>query len=427
MRGFLFWKKVREINGGENVGSVFDELKARGLIEQTSGEENVRALLEKEEVTFYSGFDPTADSLTVGHFVPIMAAAHLQRAGHRPIVLLGGGTGLVGDPTGKTEMRRMLYIDEIQRNCDCFAAQFSKYLNFGDGAGLFVNNKDWLKALNYVDFVRDIGVHFTVNRMLAADCYKTRYEKGLSFLEFNYMLMQSYDFLHLYKNHGCTMEFGGNDQWSNIIGGVELVRRAEGKDVYGMTFSLLTTSDGAKMGKTQSGAIWIDPNKTSPHEFFQYLRNIDDADVRNCLSLLTFLPMDEVERLSALKDSEINRAKEILAYEVTKIVHGAEEADKALSAAKALFSGFGAADDAPSTIISASKAANGINIVDALELCGLIPTRSEGRRLIAQGAVNAGGQKVPSFEYVITAADFKDGRLMLQKGKKAFHQLILGD
>lgn len=407
--------------------NVYDILKERGFIQQTTHEEEIRRDLGEKSVTFYIGFDPTADSLTLGGFLQIIAMRHLQNAGHKPIVVLGGGTGMIGDPTDKTEMRRMLYMEEIQKNCDSFRRQISKYLDFSEGKAIFVNNAEWLAKLNYIDFIREIGVHFSVNRMLTADCYKTRLEKGLSFLEFNYMLMQSYDFLELHRKYGCTMQLGGNDQWSNIIGGVELVRRADGHEAYGMTFCLLTTSDGVKMGKTMSGAVWIDPEKTSPYDFFQYLRNIDDADVRNCLALLTFLPMDEVERLASLKDSEINKAKEILAYEVTKIVHGQDEADKALAAAKALFSGAAEGGSIPSTAITRDRLAQGISVIDALELTGLIGTRSEGRRLVAQGGVSANNAKIGSFDHTFSEEDFKDGKLMLQKGKKAFHQLVLDD
>ncbi len=407
------------------MSNVYDVLKERGFIQQATHEEEIRKLLGEEKVTFYIGFDPTADSLTLGGFLQIMLMKHMQSFGHRPIVLLGGGTGMVGDPTDKTEMRRMMFMQEIEKNCESFRVQFAKYLDFGEGKAVFANNADWLARLNYIEFIRDVGVHFSVNRMLTADCYRTRLEKGLSFLEFNYMLMQSYDFLELNKRYNCKLQLGGNDQWSNIIGGVELVRRAESRDVYGMTICLLTTSEGIKMGKTMSGAVWIDPVKTPPYDFFQYLRNIDDNDVKTCLRLLTFIPMDEVERLGNLKDVEINKAKEILAYEVTKIVHGQEEAEKALAAAKALFGGASDGGSIPTAEISEEKLSPGFGIIDALELGGLIATRSEGRRLITQGGVTLNGNKITTIDYMITKQDFEDGKLMLQKGKKGFCRIIL--
>lgn len=403
--------------------NVYDILKERGFIEACTHEDEVKELLGKESVTFYIGFDPTADSLTAGHFLTIMAMSHMQKAGHRPIALVGGGTTRIGDPSGKTDMRKMMSVEQIDKNGEKFKAQLSKFIDFSDGKALMVNNADWLANLNYIDFLREIGVHFSVNRMLTADCYKTRMEKGLTFLEFNYMVMQSYDFLELNRRYNCKMQLGGSDQWSNIIGGVELIRRCDGKDAYGLTFKLLTNSQGVKMGKTVAGAVWLDPEKTSPYDFYQYWRNVDDADVEKCLGLLTYLPMDEVRRLGALKDAEINKAKEVLAYEVTKIVHGEEEARKAQEAARSLFGGAKQSDNTPTTEIEASLLEKGITAIEALEAAGLIATRSEGRRLIQQGGVKINGEKVPSFDTPVTIGDVKDGVILIQKGKKVFHRL----
>ncbi len=405
--------------------NAFDTLNERGFIEQTTHLEEIKELLAKEKVSFYVGFDPTADSLTVGHFVPVMAMAHLQRAGHRPIAVVGGGTGMVGDPTDKTEMRKMMTKEEIEHNCNKFKSQLSKFLDFSEDKAIMVNNADWLLGLQYVPFIREYGVHFSVNRMLTADCYKTRFERGLSFFEFNYMIMQSYDFLELFRRYNCKMQMGGNDQWSNIIGGVELIRRVGGQSAYGMTFSLLVTSDGRKMGKTEKGAVWLDPNKTPPYDFFQYWRNIDDADVRKCLCLLTFLPMEQINELSALEGSEINKAKEVLAFEVTKIVHGEEEAEKAKSAAKALFSGGVDEGSIPTAIISKTKLENGIDIISLLTEVALIPSKSEGRRLILQGGIKVNDEKIESFEHIVTLNDFKDNALIIQKGKKIFKKVIV--
>jgi len=405
--------------------NVYEILQERGFIEQTTHEDEIKELLGKESVTFYIGFDPTADSLHVGHFLQIMVMAHMQRAGHRPIFLIGGGTSMVGDPSGKTDMRKMLSQEEIEHNGECFKKQVSNMLDFSDGKALMINNADWLLDLQYVPFLREVGRHFSVNRMLTAECYKNRMEKGLSFLEFNYMIMQSYDFLQLYRKYNCKMQLGGNDQWSNIIGGVELIRRIEGGSAYGMTFTLLTTSEGKKMGKTENGAIWLDPNKTSPYEFYQYWRNVDDADVKKCLSLLTFLPMDEVERLGSLEGAEINRAKEILAYEVTKLVHGEEEAKKADLAAKALFGRGVDAEDIPSTEINREEIKEGMGILDLLQRVELVSSKSEGRRLIQQKGISMNDEKVTDFNLVITESDFKDGKLMLKKGKKVYHQVKL--
>lgn len=405
--------------------NVLDVLEERGFIEQLTHEEETRELLGKEKITFYIGFDPTADSLHVGHFLTIMAMAHMQRAGHRPIALMGGGTGMIGDPTGKTDMRKMLTVEDIDHNVECFKKQLSKLIDFSDGKALIVNNADWIRSLNYIDFLRTIGVHFSVNQMLTAECYKTRLEKGLSFLEFNYMPMQANDFLELNRRYGCVMQLGGSDQWANILGGVDLIRRMERKPAFGMTFKLLTTSEGKKMGKTEGGAVWLDPEKTTPYEFYQYWRNVGDKDVEKCLALLTFLPMDEVRRLGALEGSEINKAKEILAFEVTKIIHGEEEAKKAQDAARALFAGGAEGGSIPTTEISASKFGDGMDILTLLSECGLIASKSEGRRLVQQNGLKLNDEKVTAFDYVVTSNDIKDGKIKIQKGKKVFHHVKL--
>ncbi len=406
--------------------NVIDVLKERGFIQQMTHEKEIVDLLDKEKISFYIGFDPTADSLTIGHFMTVMAMAHMQRAGHRPVVLVGGGTGMVGDPTDKTEMRRLMTPEEVEHNCNCFKKQLSKFIDFEDDKAIMVNNADWLLDLNYVDFIRTYGVHFSVNRMLTADAYRTRFEKGLTFFEFNYMLMQSYDFLELYRTQNCKMQLGGNDQWSNIIGGVELIRRVESGSAYGMTFTLLTTSEGKKMGKSQAGAVWLDPAKTTPYEFFQYWRNIDDADVEKCLALLTFLPMDEVRRLGALEGSEINKAKEVLAYEVTKIVHDKDEADKALAAAKAIFEQGVSGGSIPTTEFSKDDfVGEGYQLTDLLVNTKVVSSKSEGRRGIEQGGVKVNGEKVNEVNFKITENLFKNGELMIQKGKKVFHKIIL--
>ncbi len=405
--------------------NVFDVLKERGFIQQATHEEEVRELLGKGPVTFYIGFDPTADSLHVGHFLQVVAMAHLQRAGHRPIFLLGGGTAMVGDPSGKTDMRKMLTQEEIQHNGMCFIDQTKRFLDFSEGKAILENNANWLLNLTYVPFLREIGRHFSVNRMLTAECFKSRMEKGLSFLEFNYMIMQSYDFLELYRRYGCRLQLGGDDQWSNIIAGADLVRRVEQEAAYGMTFTLLTTSEGKKMGKTESGAIWLNPEKTSPFEFFQYWRNVDDKDVEKCLSLLTFLPMDEVRRLGALEGSEINKAKEVLAYEVTKLVHGEVEADKAIEAAKALFGNGALAGSIPTTEVPRAELAEGMDILTLLTKAELIPSRGEGRRLIQQGGITLDDVKVEDPNLTLKEDSFKDGTLMIKKGKKTYHQIKL--
>ncbi|PKM95983.1 MAG: tyrosine--tRNA ligase [Firmicutes bacterium HGW-Firmicutes-1] len=406
--------------------SAYDILLERGFIEQTTHEEEIIDLFKKEKVTFYIGFDPTADSLTVGHFLTVMAMAHLQQAGHRPIVLIGGGTTMVGDPTGKSDMRKMMTKEIIENNAERFKEQLSKFIDFTDDRAIMVNNADWLLNLNYVEFIREIGVHFSVNRMLTADCYKTRYEKGLTFLEFNYMLMQSYDFLELNRRFDCTMQLGGNDQWSNILGGVELIRRKESKPAFGMTFKLLTTGDGKKMGKTEKGAVWLDPVKTSPYEFYQYWRNTEDVKVAECLGLLTFLPMEEVRKLSALEGAEINKAKEVLAFEITKNIHGEEEALKAMDAAKALFNGAASGGSIPTTHMKLDQFKDGIDILTLLQETGLIPTRSEGRRLVEQGGIRINDIQVSDINRLIILNDFDDKKeLMIKKGKKSFHRVVI--
>lgn len=403
--------------------SVFDVLKERNFIQQMTHEDEIKELLEKEKVTFYIGFDPTADSLHVGHFLQLMVMAHMQRAGHRPIALIGGGTAMIGDPTGKTDMRKMLTKDEIDHNAEAFKRQMSRFIDFSDGKAILANNADWLLNLNYVEFLRDIGVHFSVNKMLTAECFKTRLERGLSFLEFNYMLMQAYDFLMLNKKYGCVLQMGGDDQWSNILAGVDLIRRKEGKQAYGMTFTLLTTSEGKKMGKTEKGAIWLDADKTPPYDFYQYWRNIDDSDVEKCLSLLTFLPMDEVRRLGSLKDKEINEAKKVLAYEVTKLVHGADEAEKAKKAAEALFEGRGDLSNVPTSTITSDML--GSNLLDVLVKTGIIPSKSEGRRLITQGGLYVNDENVKDVNAVVTEDMFKEGYMILRRGKKSYNKIIL--
>lgn len=404
---------------------VFSELKERGIIAQLTNEEKIQDLLENHKgVKFYIGFDPTADSLHVGHFVQIMVMAHMQRAGHVPIALFGGGTGMIGDPSGKTDMRKMLTKETIQHNIECFQKQMSKLVDFSDGKAIMVNNADWLMNLNYIEFLREVGVHFSVNRMLAAECYKQRLERGLSFFEMNYMVMQSYDFLELNRKYDCCLELGGDDQWSNIIGGVELIRRAEGKEAYGMTFKLLQTSDGRKMGKTEKGAVWLNPEKTSPYEFYQYWRNVDDADVTNCMKMLTFIPMDEIREYEKLEGSEINKAKEVLAFEVTKLIHGEEEAIKARDAAKALFSNNSNSENMPTTTLTDDDFENGaITVIDAMVKAGLVKSKGEARRLITQGGVSVNDNKVSSIDEVITMDDAAKGAV-IKKGKKIFHKIV---
>ena len=405
--------------------NVYDVLVERGFIEQATHEEEIREMLGKEKVTFYIGFDATADSLTAGHFLTIMAMMHMQRAGHRPIALLGGGTTMIGDPTGKSDMRTMMTKEKIDYNAARFKEQLSRFIDFDNDNAIIENNADWLLDLNYVDFLREVGVHFSVNKMLTAECYKQRMEKGLTFFEFNYMLMQSYDFWKLNQMHGCTLEMGGNDQWSNIIGGVELIRKKENKPAFGLTFKLLTTSEGIKMGKTMKGAVWLDPEKTSPYEFYQYWRNIEDVKVEECLGLLTFLPMDEVRRLGALEGAEINKAKEVLAFEITKIVHGEEEAIKAQEAARAVFASGGKSENMPTTEFD-KAAFEEMDILALLVETKLAKNRSEARRLVTQGGVSANDVKITEIDKRFTESDLDDdGSLIIKKGKKGFHQIKL--
>ena len=401
--------------------SVFDELKARGMIAQCTDEEKVRELLEKEKVTFYIGFDPTADSLHVGHFVAMMVMAHMQRAGHRPIALFGGGTGMIGDPSGKSDMRKMLTKEDIANNIECFRKQMVKFIDFSDGKAIMANNADWLGSLNYIDFLREVGVHFSVNNMLAAECYKQRLERGLSFFELNYMLMQSYDFLVLNRKYGCKMELGGDDQWSKIFGGVRLNKRCDGKDVYGLTVNLLTTSEGKKMGKTEKGAVWLDREKTSPYDFYQYWRNIGDADVIKTMKMLTFMPLDEIAKYEKLEGSDINKAKERLAFEVTKLIHSEEDAIKAQEAAQALFGSGNNIDDMPSTTLDAV----GKTVIDVLVEAKLVPSKSEARRLIQQGGVAVDDVKVTDTAATLNASDFEKGYVIIKKGKKTYHKIEL--
>lgn len=406
--------------------NVYDILNERGYIEQTTHEEEIRELLNNEHVTFYIGFDPTADSLHVGHFIQLMVMAHMQRAGHRPIAILGGGTAMVGDPSGRTDMRKMMTKETIDANVAAFRRQMSRFIDFNEGKALMLDNGEWLLKLNYIELLREVGAEFSVNQMLRAECYKNRYEKGLSFLEFNYMIMQSYDFLYLYRHYHCRLQFGGNDQWSNIIGGMELIRRLEGdKTAYGMTFKLLTNSEGKKMGKTANGAVWLDANKTTPYEFYQYWRNVDDADVEKCLALLTFLPMEEVHRLGALEGAEINQAKEILAYEVTNLVHGEAAAKEAQQAAKALFEGGAQAGSIPSTFFHSADFQNGMEVLALLKSTGLISSTSDGRRLIEQGGIMIQGEKITDVKHIISLDAFENNQLMIKKGKKVFHLVSL--
>jgi len=407
------------------VKNVFDVLQERGFIAQITHEAEVKKLLNDKKVTFYIGFDPTADSLHVGHFLQLMVMAHMQQAGHKPITLIGGGTTMVGDPTGKNDMRKMMTREIIEHNANRFKTQISKFIDFSEDKAIMVDNSDWLLNLNYIDFLREVGVHFSVNRMLSAECFKSRMEKGLTFLEFNYMLMQSYDFLVLNEKYDCEMQLGGDDQWSNILGGLDLIRKSEGKSVYGMTFTLLTTSEGKKMGKTEGGAVWLDPEKTSPYEFYQYWRNISDNDVERCLALLTFLPIEEVKRLGSLKDAGINEAKAILAFEVTKIVHGESEASRAKEAAEAIFEGKGNSENIPFIEICSSEIQAGIKITDLVLLAGLTSSKSEARRAVEQGGVMLNSKKVNSFDYVVGTNDLVDGQMMLQKGKKSFVRIKL--
>ena len=405
--------------------NVFDLFQERGLIAQVTDEDAVRDLLGREKITFYTGFDATADSLHVGHFMQLIVMRHMQQAGHRPIILLGGGTTMVGDPTGKTDMRKMLTKEQIQHNVECFKKQMSKFIDVSDGKALFLNNADWLLNLNYIDFLREIGVHFSVNKMLAYECFKTRLERGLSFIEFNYMLMQSYDFLQLARNYNCKMEFGGNDQWSNIIGGVELNRRCDARDVYGMTFTLLTTREGKKMGKTEKGAVWLDPEKTSPYEFFQYWRNIADCEVQNCLKLLTDVPVAEIEAIDMTDGPSINRAKERLAFELTSLVHSKEAAQKALDTARSLFGGEVDAEHMPSTVLSGEFVADGaVSLLDAMVAAKLTASKGEARRLVQQGGISVDGEKISDPMYSLSAEKLSEG-VVIKKGKKVYHKVSL--
>ena len=400
------------------MAKIFDELMERGYVEQITHEE-LKDTLNNEHISFYIGIDPTADSLHVGHFMSLIVASRMQKAGHKPIILVGGGTATIGDPSGKTDMRKMLSREQIDNNVAHIKKQIEKFLSFeGENGAIIVNNADWLLDLHFVDFMRDIGSLFSVNKMLAAECYKQRMERGLTFFELSYMLMQSYDFLHLYNTYGCKLEMGGNDQWSNILGGVDLIRRVGHSDSYGLTFKLLTTKEGKKMGKTEKGALWLDPEKTSPYEFYQYWRNIDDADVKTVLSLLTFLPMDEVNRLSSLKDEKINEAKKVAAFEITKLIHGEEAARKAEEAASALFEGTGNLDSMPTTQIEKN-----ISILDAMINAGLAPSKGQARTLINQGGIALNDEKISDTNYVLSEKDFKDGFAILKKGKKIYHKL----
>lgn len=405
--------------------NVYEVLKERGFIKQVT-HEGLEELLGREKITFYIGFDPTADSLHVGHYVALMAMAHMQRAGHRPIVLLGGGTGMIGDPSGKTDMRKMMTTETIDHNVAQFRKQIGKFLDFSEGKAIMVDNGDWLRNLNYIEFLREVGAHFSVNRMLTAECYKRRMEKGLTFLEFNYMLMQAYDFLELNRRYGCKLEMGGDDQWSNILAGADLIRRKEQKEAYGLTCTLLLKSDGKKMGKTENGALWLDPEKTSPYEFYQYWRNVADADVERCLSLLTFLPMDEVHRLGSLKDQEINEAKCVLAYELTKQIHGEEAARAAEAASRQLFEGAGEGGNVPTTQVTKEQFGENAKLIDMMMLCGLTKSRGEGRRLIVGGGVLVNGEKIADEFYTLSDADIQDGAILIKKGKKVFHRVQIG-
>ncbi len=405
---------------------VYEELQARGLIAQVTDEKEIRDLVNNGKAVFYIGFDPTADSLHVGHFMALCLMKRLQMAGNKPIALIGGGTGMIGDPSGRSDMRQMLTPETIQHNCECFKKQMSRFIDFSDGKALMVNNADWLMDLNYIELLREVGACFSVNRMLTAECYKQRMEKGLSFLEFNYMIMQSYDFYELFQKYGCNMQFGGDDQWSNMLGGTELIRRKLGKDAYAMTITLLLNSEGKKMGKTQSGAVWLDENKTSPFDFYQYWRNVDDADVLKCIRMLTFLPLEEIEKMESWQGSELNKAKEILAYELTALVHGEEKATKAQEAARALFSGAADTDNMPSVTLAADDFEDGqVQIIKIMLKAGLIKSNGEGRRLIQQGGVSVDDQKVTDPLAVVSAADFQKGHIILKKGKKVFYKVTV--
>ena len=402
--------------------NVFDVLLERGLIAQTTHEKEIRELLGNEKVTFYIGFDPTADSLHVGHFLQMVVMRHMQNFGHRPIALVGGGTGMIGDPSGRTDMRQMMTVDMINHNCECFKKQLSSVIDFSEGKAIMVNNADWLRDLNYIEFLRDIGSCFSVNKMLTAECFKQRLEKGLSFLEFNYMLMQSYDFLMLSREYGCKIELGGDDQWSNILGGIDLCRRKDQNQVYGMTFTLLTNSEGKKMGKTASGAVWLDPEKFAPYDFYQYWVNVNDSDVIKCLKLLTFVPMEEIYELEKLEGQELNKAKKLLAYEVTKLVHGEEEANKCREAAEAVFAKGGISENMPTTSIPNLV---GMGILDVIAECGIVASKGEGRRLVTQNGLSVNDVKVTDVNMTVTEDMIVDGSMIVKKGKKVFHRVTL--
>ena len=405
--------------------TIFDELKARGLLAQLTDEEEIKELINNGKAIFYIGFDPTADSLHVGHFMALCLMKRLQMAGNKPIALIGGGTGMIGDPSGRSDMRTMMTVETIQHNCDCFKKQMSRFIDFSDGKALMVNNAEWLMDLNYIEFLREVGPHFSVNNMLRAECYKQRMEKGLSFLEFNYMIMQSYDFYELFQKYGCNMQFGGDDQWSNMLGGTELIRRKLGKDAYAMTITLLLNSEGKKMGKTQKGAVWLDPNKTSPFEFYQYWRNVADADVLKCLRMLTFLPLEQIDEMDKWEGSQLNQAKEILAYELTNLVHGEEEAKKAQESARALFSSGVAADMPTSELIEDDFTDGTIDLISVLCKAGLVATRSEGRRAIEQGGVTLGNDKITDVKAVFSKDTFAGEGAIVKRGKKNFRKVIL--
>ena len=403
---------------------IYEELQARGLLAQLTNEEEIRELINAGKATFYIGFDPTADSLHVGHFMALCLMKRLQEAGNKPIALIGGGTAMIGDPSGRSDLRTMMTTETINHNCECFKKQMSRFIDFSEGKALMVNNADWLRDLNYIEFIRDIGVHFSVNNMLRAECYKQRMEKGLSFLEFNYMIMQSYDFLCLFQKYGCNLQFGGDDQWSNMLGGTELIRRKLGKDAHAMTITLLLNSEGKKMGKTQKGAVWLDPNKTSPYDFYQYWRNVGDADVIKCIRMLTFLPLEEIDKMASWEGSQLNTAKEILAYELTSLVHGKEEAEKAQAAAKALFGG--ASDDSqiPTATLSADLFRDGaVDVITVLVSAGLSASRSEARRAIEQGGVTVGDEKITDIHATIPEESFDQG-VLVRRGKKAYKKVV---
>ena len=407
--------------------TVWEELKARGLIAQVTDKDEIKEMVNNGKATFYIGFDPTADSLHVGHFMALCLMKRLQMAGNRPIALLGGGTGMIGDPSGRTDMRQMLTKETIQHNIDCFKKQMERFIDFSDGKALMVNNAEWLMNLNYVELLREVGAHFSVNRMLTAECYKQRMERGLSFLEFNYMIMQSYDFYMLYQKYGCNMQFGGDDQWSNMLGGTELIRRKLGKDAYAMTITLLLNSEGKKMGKTQSGAVWLDPNKTSPFDFYQYWRNVDDADVIKCMKLLTFLPLEEIQEMEKWEGSQLNKAKEILAFQLTELVHGTEEAKKAEAGAKALFAGGADTEHMPTTELAAEDfdEEGNIDLISLLVKSALVTTRSEGRRAIEQGGVSVDGEKVTDIRHVLSKDALTGDGIVLKRGKKKFNKVFV--